>query len=191
MPDGFVICVDAMNLTDKERLFVDEYLIDNNGTQAAMRAGYSEKSARQIASKLLTKVNISVAIAEARQEREERTKITQDRVLSAIGNIALCDPRKAFDKNNALLPPTEWPDEIAFAISSIKILEVHDSDGNKIGETKEIKFWDKPSALTLAARHLGLLNDKVEVQFTSAEAIKDALIRAKGLTAHASTTKDA
>ncbi|WKJ88770.1 terminase small subunit [Methylomonas montana] len=164
-------------LTDKEWLFCNEYLIDLNGTQAAKRAGYSEKSARQQATKLLSKASIQVSISRLRSDREERTQVTADRVLREVGRIALVDPRKAFDKNNALLPVQDWPDEIAAAISSIKILEVKDSEGNIIGETKEIKFWDKAAALTLAARHLGMLNDKVTLDVT--DNLADRLARAR------------
>lgn len=166
-----------MALNERQQLFVDNYLIDLNATQAAVRAGYSKKTARTIASKLLTNVDIMVAISAAQADRADRTKITQDRVLTEIGRIGLVDPRKAFDANNALLPVKEWPDEISAAISSIKILEVRDAEGNVTGETKEIKFWDKTAALTLAARHLGMLNDKVTLDVT--DNLADRLARAR------------
>ena len=166
-----------MALTDKQSLFVDNYLTSLNGTQAAIAAGYSEKTARTIASKLLTKVDIQVAISAAMAERGDRVQVTQDRVLREVGRIALVDPRKAFDKNNALLPPNDWPDEIAAAISSIKINEIRNSDGDLIGETKEIKFWSKPDALMLAARHLGMLNDKVTLDVS--DNLADRLARAR------------
>jgi phage terminase small subunit len=168
-------------LTDKQQRFVDEYLKDLNATDAAIRAGYTtpdnRNSARTQGSRLLANVNISVAVSAAMTERSDRTKITSDRVLREIGRIGLVDPRKAFDQNNALLPVKEWPDEIAAAISSIKILEVRDEDGQVIGETKEIKFWDKPAALTLAARHLGMLNDKVTLDVT--DELAERLARAR------------
>jgi phage terminase small subunit len=166
-----------MALTDKQQLFVDNYLTSLNATQAATAAGYSGKTARTIGSKLLTKVDIQVAISAAMAERGDRTKITQDRVLTEVGRIALVDPRKAFDKNNALLPVNQWPDEIAAAISSIKINELRNSDGDLIGETKEVKFWSKPDALMLAARHLGMLNDKVTLDVT--DELADRLARAR------------
>jgi phage terminase small subunit len=71
-------------LTDKQRLFVQEYLIDLNATQAAIRAGYSKDTAAQIGYENLRKPEIAQAIASALAEREQRTQITQDYVLSAV-----------------------------------------------------------------------------------------------------------
>jgi len=73
-----------MALTAKQERFVAEYLIDLNATQAAVRAGYSEKTARQVGAENLSKPDISAAIAEAQAKRSERTEITQDYVLSSI-----------------------------------------------------------------------------------------------------------
>ena len=70
-----------IKLTDKEDMFCHEYIVDLNGTQAAIRAGYSVNSARQIASQLLSKLNIQDRIAELKQERSERIKIDADYVL--------------------------------------------------------------------------------------------------------------
>lgn len=76
--------VEDLPLTDKQRVFVDEYLIDMNGTRAAIRAGYSEKSAREIASQNLTKLNIQKAIEIAFSERKARTLVTQDDVINGL-----------------------------------------------------------------------------------------------------------
>ena len=73
-----------LELTDKQRVFVDEYLVDLNGTRAAIRAGYSEKSAREIASQNLTKLNIQKAIEKAFDERKARVLVTQDDVINGL-----------------------------------------------------------------------------------------------------------
>jgi phage terminase small subunit len=73
-----------VELTDKQRVFVDEYLVDMNGTRAAIRAGYSEKSAREIASQNLTKLNIQKAIEKAFDDRKARVLVTQDDVISGL-----------------------------------------------------------------------------------------------------------
>lgn len=78
------IVSDELELTDKQRIFVDEYLIDLNGTRAAIRAGYSEKSAREIASQNLTKLNIQKAIEKAFNERKARVLVTQDDVVNGL-----------------------------------------------------------------------------------------------------------
>ncbi len=78
-------------MTAKQQLFVDEYLIDLNATQAAIRAGYSEKTAQAIGAENLTKPLVAEAIAEALQARSERTEITQDRVLAELAAIGFAD----------------------------------------------------------------------------------------------------
>lgn len=81
-------------LTDKEQQFVDEYLVDLNGAQAAIRATYAESSARQTATKLLSKAYIQAAIAEARTKQQQRTEITADRVLREAWNQVTADARE-------------------------------------------------------------------------------------------------
>jgi len=71
-------------LTDKQSAFVEEYLIDLNATQAAIRAGYSEETAKQIGSENLTKLDIQEAVQEAQAKRSKRTEITQDWVVNGI-----------------------------------------------------------------------------------------------------------
>jgi len=71
-------------LTPKQAMFVKEYLIDLNATQAAIRAGYSQKTARIVAAQNLSKLNISEAIQEAMNERSNRVEVTADDVLSSI-----------------------------------------------------------------------------------------------------------
>ena len=73
-----------MSLTPKQEAFVSEYLVDLNATQAAIRAGYSEKTAQMIGSENLSKPMVAAAIAAAQAERSERTEITQDYVLTVI-----------------------------------------------------------------------------------------------------------
>ena len=83
-------------LNPQQQAFVQEYLVDLNATQAAIRAGYSQKSARSMASQLLTKLNIQEAIAAARIRQQERTQITADRVLLEVARLSFYDPRKFF-----------------------------------------------------------------------------------------------
>lgn len=81
-------------LEPRQQRFVDEYLIDLNATQAAIRAGYSPKNARVIASQNLSKLNIRAAIAEARSKQQKRTQITAAKVLREAWNIAIADVRE-------------------------------------------------------------------------------------------------
>ncbi len=163
-----------MALTKKQQAYVDEYLLDLNATQAAIRAGYSAKSPTSVGSKTSKSAKVQAAIAERMAERIKRVEVDQDRILLEIARLALNDPRRAFDHNGALLPIKDWPDEVAAAISTIKVNEIRDPDGNVVGETKEIKFWDKGRQLELAARHLGMLNDKLELSTPVSQLLRAA-----------------
>lgn len=76
-----------MKLTDKQKRFCEEYLVDLNATQAAIRAGYSERTAEQIAYKLVKKSSVSEYLRSLKEKRSSRTEITADRVLAAIAEI--------------------------------------------------------------------------------------------------------
>lgn len=164
-------------VSDREFQFCQNLLLTVNQTKAAIDAGFSEKSARQQSTRLMTRPEIQRILQILRADREDRLQVRQDNVLRHVGYIAFADPRKAFDANDRLLPPSHWPDEIAYSISSIKTTELHDDDGNVVGHTNEIKFWNKNDAQTLAARHLGMLNDKVTLDVT--DELADRLARAR------------
>lgn len=145
--------------TDRKRAFVREYPIDLNLTKAAERAGYSAKSARQEGSRLLSNAAIQDAIALALEVRSARTQITADRVLEELAKLAFSDLRKVFDKKGGLLPPDEWPPEIAASISSIEVDELFEGLGQErtqVGYTKKVRLWDKNSAIDKIGRHLKL-----------------------------------
>lgn len=89
-------------LTAKQARFVEEYLVDLNATQAAIRAGYSESTARAIGYENLTKPDIQKAITAAREKQQQRTEITADRVLAEYAKIAFFDPRKLFTADGGL-----------------------------------------------------------------------------------------
>lgn len=158
-----------MALTSKQRRFVDEYLVDLNATQAAIRAGYSEKTARAIACENLTKPDIADAIAAAMKERENRTHITQDRVLQELARVAFFDIRRLYNADGSMKRPDQLDDEAAAVLAGIDVIEQQtvsaDEDGNMQAAptfTKKAKVFDKMAALTLAMRHLGMLKDKIE-----------------------------
>ena len=154
-------------LTDKQRVWCDEYIIDFNATQAALRAGYSPDSIKQIGTENLSKPLLQQRIAKIMQDRSKRTEITQDRVLLEIARLAFSDPRTAFDENDNLLPIHKWPDSTAASIKSIKITEVKTKDDEPETYLKEIQFWDKVKSMELAAKHLGMLTDRIKVDHTA------------------------
>lgn len=157
-------------LTAKQQRFVDEYLIDLSATAAARRAGYSERTANQQGPRLLVNVGITTAIAKAMKARGERTHITQDRVLRELARIAFFDIRRLYNADGTLKRPDQLDDEAAAVLAGVDVVEqmTYSTDGD--GEltaaptlTKKAKVFDKTAALTLAMRHLGLLNDKLEI----------------------------
>jgi phage terminase small subunit len=159
-------------LTAKQQAFVDEYLIDFNGTRAALTAGYSAKTAKDIASQNLTKLNIQKALNKAKAERSERTKVTQDQVLAELEKIGFSDIRKTArwgrspideksknaDPNGLglypveLIPSEEIDDDTAAAVSEISLTQ----NGIKI------KMYDKQTALLHIGKHLGMFPTKLE-----------------------------
>lgn len=152
-----------MALTPKQSRFVEEYLIDLNATQAAIRAGYSVKTAKSIGQRLLTFVDVQKAIQGAQKKLSERTKITQERVLQEYARIAFLDPRKLFDEHGELLPITSLDAEVAAAIGGLDVVISRTGDKSTTEETKKIKLIDKKGALDSIAKHLGMFTDKVEV----------------------------
>jgi phage terminase small subunit len=152
-------------LTPKQARFVDEYLIDLNATGAARRAGYSAKTANEIGSRLLTNVSVRSALSEAMKAREKRTQITQDRVLQELARLAFSDIRKAFNEDGTLKRPQDMDDDTAAALAGIDTTStsIGGGDDPMTLTTKKIKVVDKNGALTLAMRHLGMLNDKLQI----------------------------
>lgn len=146
-------------LTPKQERFVQEYLVDLNGKQAAIRAGYSERSAESQASALLRVPKVAEALARAKQARAERVNASADDVLRELTRIALFDPAKCFGPDGKLLPITEMPQEARAVVAGLDIEEGADA-GSVL---RKLKSWDKVRALELLGKHLGLLKDKVEL----------------------------
>ncbi len=147
-------------------MFCQEYVKDLNGTQAAIRAEYDEKSARHQASRLLTNDHVCALIKQLNEKKLRSVKVDAETILTELLRLATSDIRKLFNENGGILPPNEWPDDIAKAVSSIQVDELFDYDNgqkNQVGLTKKIKLWDKNAALDKLAKHLGLLVDRIEV----------------------------
>lgn len=144
-----------MKLTPKQERFVQEYLVDLNATAAAIRAGYSRKTANRIASENLSKPDIQSAIQEAMQKLQERTEITQDMVIQELAKLGFFDIRKLFDKDGKPLDISKLDDDTAAALVGLDVQDVSDSDGNYVGFIKKYKMADKIKALELLGKHLG------------------------------------
>jgi phage terminase small subunit len=143
-----------MALTAKQARFVEEYLIDFNATQAAIRSGYSEKTARQIASQNLAKPDVSEAIRIAVDARSRRTGITQDRVLAELEGLAFARLEHfEVDAAGNVTAKADAPAHVMAAIQTIKRKEWSDGEGGHTVEV-ELKLHGKLEPLRLAGRHI-------------------------------------
>lgn len=148
-------------LTDKQKRLVEEYLIDLNKTQAAIRAGYSPKSADRIAQNTLQKPHVQQYLQQRQEELAERTEITQERVIQELACVAFANGAdfarvRMTDKRGEfveLVPTDELSAEKRAAIAGIE-------------ETKfgiKVSSYDKVRALELLGKHVGLFRDRVEI----------------------------
>lgn len=168
-------------LTARQQRFADEYLVDLNGKQAAIRAGYSERTAEAQASRLLSNVKVQHYIQKRKQERVERTEITQDMVLFELAAIAF---------SNAADYAAVVEKEATMETAEGDVIPLYDKDGNPVmyrtvepvltaeltdrqkralsvikkgRDGFEVKPYDKIRALELIGKHIGMFTDKVEV----------------------------
>lgn len=161
-----------MKLPPMQDRFVDEWLIDFNGTQAAIRAGYSPKTAAAAAARLLRNVNIQAEIARRQKDLQRRTEISQDRVVKELARIAFADA-----SDYACIETLTYENEDG-TVSPVQIVSPKDTDtlsddqraaiaGIKQGANGiEIKLHDKIKALELLGRHIGMFNDKLSLSGT-------------------------
>ena len=158
---------ESKELTEKQRVFVEEYLVDMNATQACIRAGYSPRSAREQGYENLQKQHIQDAVAAAQRARTERTLITQDQVVMELVKIGTSDIRKIIDRDGAPINPHDWDDKTAASVASIEIVPVTgnfgvDEMGNPIVKhAYKVKHWDKNQALEKLGRHLAMFTDNL------------------------------
>lgn len=150
-------------LTEKQQRFVEEYLIDLNATQAAIRSGYSAKTADVQGSRMLANVKVQQAISEIMANRSKRTGVNQDMVVQELARIAFV---KMTDVVNAYgeIRPDASDDDLA-CIESVKYKRSDTDTGSS--EEREIKIASKLKALELLGKHLGMWNDKLDVNVTA------------------------
>lgn len=204
-------------MNDKQRRFVEEYLIDLNATQAAIRAGYSAKTAYSAGQRLLKDVEVQRAVTDAQGKRSARTEITQDRVLQELARIGFADMRKLLRWTGNLPKMDEAKAEESgeVEISVANFVQLFDSDEldddtaaciSEISQTKDgalkVKLHDKRAALEAIGRHLGMFKDRVEhtgkdggpIQFdqvkSDADAFESSIARLAAATGAASISGD-
>jgi phage terminase small subunit len=154
-------------LTPKQARFVQEYIVDLNATQAAIRAGYSEDTAHSIGHENLSKPEISTAVQAAMDMRAERTGITVDRVLVELAKLGFADIRQIFTEGGQLRDIASLPDDVAASVQSIEVVtrpgaEVDENGNRTIEYVHKIKLADKKGPLELLGKHLNVFVDRIE-----------------------------
>jgi phage terminase small subunit len=147
-----------MALNPKQERFCNEYLVDYNATQAAIRAGYSKKTAYVIAAEILSKKEVQEYLSAKKTILADQLSITQQRTMQEIGRIAYHDIRKLFNKDGSLVPIHELDDDSAAVLAGFDVEEIY-AQGEQIGVTKKLKKYDKTKALEMLAKHYKIYSD--------------------------------
>ncbi len=146
----------AMALTAKQRLFVAEYLVDLNATQAAIRAGYSPKTAQRIGSENLSKPLIQNAIEAAKKERIESARVDANYVLRRLVSIDQMDVQDILNTDGSIKAISDWPKVWRQTVSGVDITEMTASDSESQTQAllKRIKWPDKLKNLEILGKHI-------------------------------------
>lgn len=160
-------------LNEKQRKFCHEYIVDHNATQAAIRAGYSAKTAQQISSKLLLKVVVQAYIKELEQTVYEKLGITKERILKEQARIGFSriDDHLIIDDDGCVIAKTfdAMPEGALACIKKIKHKKVIRASNTGKGEetiidnTFEFELYDKQKALDMMGKDLGLGKEQIEI----------------------------
>lgn len=150
-------------LTSKQVQFIAEYLKDLNATQAAIRAGFSKRTARAIGCEYLTKPDIAAAIQAGQIKKLEKAELTAERVLEEIRRLSFSDLRELFDETGNLRPIHTLTQAQAACIASLEVVKKNLTAGDGQMDTViKLKVWDKTRSLEMLAKHFALLTEKVE-----------------------------
>jgi len=165
-------------LNEKQERFCKEYVIDLNATQAAIRAGYSENTANEQASRLLANVNIQARVKELQDGISERLEITADMVVSELWALGSYNVKDFVNEgDNTIKNISDIDRGIAKAIVGVKVTErtVTQNGVSDSTITTEMKFADKRAALVDVGRHLGIFekDNKQKVQPVDMSALSD------------------
>ena len=167
-----------MTLSKKQELFCKEYLIDLNATQAAIRAGYSKKTADQIGAENLTKPNINKVIMANLAKRSDKAEVSAQYVLDRLAEIDRLDVADILTDSGEMKPIRDWPKSWRTSISGLDISELISDDSPISTTVKKIKWPDKLKNLELLGRHVTIKawdkdahqvpQEKIQINFTRA-----------------------
>lgn len=165
-------------LTARQAAFVAEYLIDKNATQAAIRAGYSAKTASSQAERLLRNVEIKRAVEEGLAKLAGKLEITAERVQLERARLALFDPRKLFHADGRPKDIKELDDDTAAAIVGLDVLEQFEGTGENrvfVGYVKKYRLATKDPSLTALERHFGQNEKRIRYPLPKVDGLKDCM----------------
>lgn len=145
-----------MALTDKQEMFCREYLIDLNATQAAIRAGYSAKTANRTASENMSKPDIQSRITELKAQRNDLVGINATYVLNRLVEIDQMDVLDILTSSGELKPVSQWPKVWRTTLSGLDVVEMS-AEGNASALLKKIKWPDKVKNLELLGKHIDVM----------------------------------
>ena len=159
-----------MALTPKQQRFVEEYLVDLNATQAAIRAGYSKKTAAVAGHENLRKPKIAAAVSEQQAARSERTEITSDWVLTRLADEADADLADLYDEDMNLKPVHEWPEiwrkGLVAGVDVEELFEGRGEDRERIGTVRKLKLSDRIKRIELIGKHVNVQAFREQVNAT-------------------------
>ncbi len=164
-----------MALTKKQRLFVDEYLIDLNATQAAIRAGYSTRRAAEIGYQLLQRPEVAQAIQAAMAERSKRTEVEADYVIRRLREIDEMDVLDILEDDGSFRSIRDWPKAWRQFLSGIEIAELFEGRGDDrriAGVLRKVKWPDKLRNLELLSRHVGTESAALDLELKRLDVAK-------------------
>jgi phage terminase small subunit len=145
----------AADLAPRQERSVEEYLVDLNAKQAAIRAGYSPRTAEVQGSRLLSNVKVQRALTARMAARSQRTEVAADRTLLEIARVGFSDVRRLFHEDGRLKHPLAWDDDTAASVASVEVVTRNLGDGT-VEYVRKVKLWDKGKALEQLCKHLGL-----------------------------------
>lgn len=156
-----------MALTDKQKRFVDEYMVDLNATQAAIRSGYSAKTARSVGSENLTKPDIAAAIEKRQKKLADKYEVSHERIVAELARIGFAnmqDYMRAGADGDPYLDFSGLTRDQAAALAEVTVEDFKDGRGEDARDVRRVKFklHDKRAALVDLGKHLGMFKDRVE-----------------------------
>lgn len=163
-------------MTPKQAAFVQHYLVDKNATQAAIRAGFSAKTASSAGERLLRNVEVCAAIERGMADIAGRLGITAERVLLERSRLAFLDVRKLFRDDGSPIPVNELDADTAAAITGLEVAEIWEGSGEDrrfVGYLKKYKLASKDPSLASLEKYFGLNEKAIRFPLPSIETASD------------------